>query len=142
MTKQTTRRAVLAGAAALPVLSLPAIAIPAQVDPVFAAIERHRQADAAHARSCLGEPRSHEPEFAEWERVEEFSCHAAHEALGDLLGTTPTTIAGCAAALRYVEAYTTENGSGGLFHNYAVKDRAADLLSRIAGTLAGQAVQS
>jgi hypothetical protein len=43
MTSKTSRRAVLAGAAALPALSLPALAITAQVDPVFALIEHHRQ---------------------------------------------------------------------------------------------------
>jgi len=49
----TTRRAVLAGAAALPALSLPAIAIPAQVDPVFAAIENHRRLNAEYSALTL-----------------------------------------------------------------------------------------
>jgi hypothetical protein len=46
MTATSTRRAVLAGAAAIPALSLPAIAAP---DPIFAAIESHRQAESAYA---------------------------------------------------------------------------------------------
>src|SRR5450759_1093799 len=52
MTMTTSRRAVLAGAAALPALSLPALAIPAQVDPVFAAIEYHRQIEATYVAAC------------------------------------------------------------------------------------------
>jgi hypothetical protein len=40
MTNTSTRRAVLAGAAAMPALSLPAIAI--EPDPIFAAIKKHK----------------------------------------------------------------------------------------------------
>ena len=50
MTSKTTRRAVLAGAAALPALTIiPATALPAigGTDPIFAAIERCRVAEAA-----------------------------------------------------------------------------------------------
>jgi hypothetical protein len=50
MTSKTSRRAVLAGAAALPALSLPAIAITAQVDPIFAAIEEYRKSLATWLR--------------------------------------------------------------------------------------------
>ena len=50
MTSTTSRRAVLAGVASAPVLSLPALA--AQPDPVFAAIERHK-AGLAHHTACL-----------------------------------------------------------------------------------------
>src|SRR5450759_4575557 len=53
MTMTTSRRAVLAGAAALPALSLPALAIPAQVDPVFAAIEEHRRLNAEYSALTL-----------------------------------------------------------------------------------------
>ena len=42
MPARTTRRAILAGAAAVPALSLPALAV-GEPDPIFAAIERHRQ---------------------------------------------------------------------------------------------------
>ena len=45
MTATSTRRAVLAGAAALPALSLPIIA--AEPDPIFEAIERHRAPESA-----------------------------------------------------------------------------------------------
>ncbi|HEV8466437.1 MAG TPA: hypothetical protein VGQ63_15725 [Pseudolabrys sp.] len=49
----STRRAILAGAAAVPPLSLPAIAD--EDDPIFAAIESHRIAEAAFAASCSDE---------------------------------------------------------------------------------------
>lgn len=43
MTIKTSRRAILAGVASLPALSLPAIASSAQTDPVFASIARHQE---------------------------------------------------------------------------------------------------
>ena len=49
MTATSTRRAVLAGAAAIPALSLPVIA---QSDPIFAAIKRHREAESAYVTTC------------------------------------------------------------------------------------------
>jgi hypothetical protein len=52
MTAETTRRLVLAGAAAaVPTLSLPTFADPAP-DPLFAAIEKNRQAYIARMRAC------------------------------------------------------------------------------------------
>jgi hypothetical protein len=51
MTTTTSRRAILAGAAMLPVASLPAVASPAltssEPDPIFAAIEKHHVSTAA-----------------------------------------------------------------------------------------------
>lgn len=60
MTINTSRRAVLAGAAALPSLALPAIGATVEADPIFAAIERHRAAETAfsdllHRKSQLEE---------------------------------------------------------------------------------------
>jgi hypothetical protein len=46
-TRNTTRRAVLVGAAALPVLAVPAIAAATERDPIFAAIEHHLKSAAA-----------------------------------------------------------------------------------------------
>jgi hypothetical protein len=54
MTTTATRRAILAGTAALPVLSLPAIA---QADPIFAVLDRYKKAHAACAvayKACAG----------------------------------------------------------------------------------------
>jgi hypothetical protein len=131
----TTRRAVLAGAAALPVLSLPAIAIPAQVDPVFAAIERHRQIEATYVAAC------NEP--IEQAQVHEL-CHGSSDALGKLVAMTPTTLAGCAAMLRYLEAHEKSYDEPILLDNHSdnVSIPARDLLSRIAATLESLAVRS
>jgi len=52
MTTTTSRRAVLAGAATMPALAVPAIATAAEPDPIFAAIERHRSAWAALESHC------------------------------------------------------------------------------------------
>ena len=94
MTNKQTRRAVLAGAAALPALTMPALAMPADVDPVFAMIERHRALRAVYwsgetvADDVMGE-----------------HGKKADQALVDLLATPPTTVAGCAAVLRHVDQH-------------------------------------
>jgi hypothetical protein len=129
MSDSSTRRAVLAGAAALPALSVPAIA--AGPDPIFAAIERHRQLEAAHI-SGLSDIFDRDVEAQSNER-----CSQSFHALGELVAMTPTTPAGCAAVLRYVEDYTRSYREGGLFTDYRddVKRPASDFLSRIAATL-------
>ena len=123
----TSRRAILAGAAALPALAMPAIAS-ATVDPIFAVIEHHRQKEAAFSAALL---------------VDEDSDDDANDALAELVETTPTTLAGCVAVLIYVDNHTREAGSGYLFEGLAYVDEAAEgFLSRIAETIAGTAVQS
>ncbi|HEY5129391.1 MAG TPA: hypothetical protein VIJ35_19250 [Bradyrhizobium sp.] len=100
MTNKQTRRAILAGAAALPALAI----IPAMagdtggVDPIFAAIEHHR----AHC--------------AVYWSVEEVADDVmsargveADRALTDLLTTSPTTVAGCAAVLRHVDQHIRQH---------------------------------
>ena len=49
MTTTTSRRAILAGVAALPALATPALSA-STTDPIFAAIERHRETDAEFDR--------------------------------------------------------------------------------------------
>jgi hypothetical protein len=99
MTATSTRRAILAGAAALPALSLPAIASP---DPIFATIERHRKAQAAHTAAF------------DKEDLDRTGDHA-HAVLAELVATTPVTIVGCAALLRHVGDHFTGLGEGNLF---------------------------
>jgi hypothetical protein len=51
--RDMNRRAVLAGTAALPALAIiPATVLGAAADPIFAAIEKHRQAEAAYIAAC------------------------------------------------------------------------------------------
>lgn len=45
--QKTSRRAILVGAASLPALAIPALATQAEPDPIFAMIERHREAERA-----------------------------------------------------------------------------------------------
>jgi selenocysteine lyase/cysteine desulfurase len=142
-TCKTTRRAVLAGAAALPALAIiPATALGAgAVDPIFAAIERHRQAEATYVAAC-NEPTDQAKEQAREDRANKL-CGRSSDALGELVAMTPTTLAGCAAVLRYLETHEKSYDEAVLLDNHSdnVSVPARDLLSRIAATLE-EAVQS
>jgi hypothetical protein len=100
----TTHRAVLAGAAALPALSLPALAASAQVDPIFEAIEEHRRlktiTDAAFAAVPKGGNEGLTDEIAKAEDYAGDRDDEASDQLADILAMTPTTAAGCIAMLR------------------------------------------
>jgi hypothetical protein len=122
-TSTSTRRAILAGAAAIPALSLPGLAT--ERDPIFAAIECHRQAEAA-----IGGVSDDDDEL-------DACCDRAWAALMTLVSMTPTTAAGCAAMLRYIEAHEAENGRGLIEDatDGVLRNPAASLLSRIATTL-------
>jgi hypothetical protein len=159
MTTKTTRRAVLAGAAALPALAiLPAAALcsPA-ADPIIAAIERHRQAEAAFVGAYDNEAyrnskHSTPATDALEERAGEF-LETSNKLYVDLVTMTPTTLAGCAALLRHIEDHERSCGVDALLANHPkAKLAARDLLSRIAKLIdagiknpfavAGKAVQS
>jgi hypothetical protein len=95
-----SRRSLVAGAASLPALTVPALA---STDPVLTAIDRHNT-----ALDTLCAARAREP-------------HLEHTALGDqslaayrsLLTTPPTTDAGAAAKIRLVFEYEEETGELG-----------------------------
>jgi hypothetical protein len=111
MTTTTTRRAILAGAAALPALAVPAIA--SEADPTFAALAHYEAVDRRTNAFLELEPGSDEPGHAAWEaqrRVDMDEWNAARDAI---LNATPTTAAGAVAAIRFVlddPAYGTEDG--------------------------------
>jgi hypothetical protein len=93
-----------------------------QPDPIFAAIERHRIAEAAYlSASLISEDTDHH---------DQWNSYAA------LLAFTPTTIAGCAALLRYVEDQEAIAGAG-LFDECSdpVNSAGHRLLSRVAAAL-------
>jgi hypothetical protein len=117
----STRRAILAGAAALPALSLPAIA---GTDPIFAAIENHRRADGACGAA----------EPCEDEMMNEL-CDVAAKAYAALLALTPTTVAGATAVLLYVTKH--ENRWAPWTENWGDQYVAAghDFLPRVAAVL-------
>ena len=91
------RRAILAGAASAAV-AIPTAAAP-MPDPIFAAIEAHRAAWAALEKDCsrLSDESTPEAE-AEFDRLNA----AVEEAVGTLVDTQPTTMAGAVALLRHV----------------------------------------
>jgi hypothetical protein len=143
MTTTTSRRAILAGAACIPALAvLPATAIApaAAADPIFAAIERHREAEAAFAgaydnAAYRNATRSTPATDAIEERADELGG-AANNLYVDLVTMTPTTPAGCAALLRHIEAHERANGVNAILDNHERAGLAArDLLSRLAAML-------
>lgn len=132
MTNATrSRRAVLAGAVALPALAAPAaLAAVSDVDPIFAAIERHRAAEAAHCAAC---------EAADDDTMTE---ETADPVLCELVVMTPTTVAGCAALLLYcAKIIEAQHCSRSMFDGFAyVEESALGLLTRIAAVLQANGV--
>jgi hypothetical protein len=115
MKSQTTRRAVLASVAALPALAIiPAMALGAAADPIFAAVERHKI--AFRASQAAGRIKFHTID-AEWhpdydpveckvvDEAVTTSDDAADDAANALTTIQPTTIAGLLALMRYVEMF-------------------------------------
>ena len=112
LTTTTSRRAVLAGAAAIPALSLPAVAAVATPDPVFAAIERHKAAALLAMQKSMVQSDTpdfgpeHDPEVHARVQEEQGSAtDASYEAAYDLTLIEPTTPAGIVALIDYVEAF-------------------------------------
>ena len=106
------------------IIARPAIAA---ADPIFAAIERHRKAEAAYVAAC----NAADPELSV-----EHEGDVSHELLAELLAMTPSSVAGCAAMLRHVAEYLTVY-DGNLFQHWAadLEGPGSTLLSRIAATL-------
>lgn len=113
MNTNTTRRHILAGAAALPALAAPAALASLAPDPIFAAIEAHRAAYQAHIDLISNVPSIDDDLIcsgAEYEATHELSEQTAI----DLTCIEPTTIAGVIALLAYVDHFnrggiTTQN---------------------------------
>jgi hypothetical protein len=110
MTTTTTRRAIMAGAAALPVLAAPATAVSkteVAVDPIFAAIETHRAAFVASMGPCkiwnetVGGTAEYDAIMEAARTADDVACEAANI----LTELAPTTFAGVSALLDYVEDF-------------------------------------
>jgi hypothetical protein len=107
----TTRRAILAGLAATPVVALPAIAdaLPG-ADPIFAAIEAHKTAFARFGDVCeltdkvLAKKEERIITDEDESRYAEAN-DAERAALDELLSTIPQTTAGARAALEWLVEY-------------------------------------
>jgi hypothetical protein len=123
-TSSTSRRRFLTAAAALasPVAAVPALAAVTAPDPVFVAIERHREAWKAHEAACgvandleeeaiaAGLCLEDHPDFEATDERWDQACNAEDEALRVLCATTATTVAGAAALASYVAAYCRRSG--------------------------------
>jgi hypothetical protein len=99
-----SRRAILAGAASVPALALPAAAIASEPDPILAAIEAHRRAWVDFDPcSELDQMASNGNEGAaqELDRLEK----GLDAAVVNLLNIAPTTIGGVAALLAYAAEF-------------------------------------
>ncbi len=117
--KTTSRRAVLAGIAAAPALAVPALAATVNdftVDPIFAAIEKHKEAfriyhEAARVRMHTVDAKwspEYDADALEVAQQAEDAGYEAHEdAAYALTEVRPTTMAGVLALLRYVEDFNS-----------------------------------
>jgi len=146
MTTKQSRRAVLVGAAALPALAiLPAAALSSPAaDPIFAAIEGHRQAEAAFAGAYDNEEyRNSKHSTPATDALEERAGElgdAANKLYVDLVTMTPATLAGCAALLRHMEAHERSYDRAALLANHNhTRVGARDLLTRIAKLIDAEA---
>lgn len=133
MTNTTSRRAILAGAASLSALAIPAIATVAP-DPIFAAIEAHETATVDLNAACKANLD---------DEVTSDLLIAQDKVMVDLLETSPTSLAGVAAVLRYVGAYC-ESDDTYLFENTndPLNSAGAAFPSMLADALEALAVQS
>jgi len=132
-TIKTNRRAILAGALSLPALALPASAGAAGPDPVYAAIERYRE-----ARRALIEDAAKFP----GRDIDEDLADDEIEAVDAMLRTKPTTLLGCAALLREIATAADDMGAT-LFDNMGgVDDAGRDLLPMLAAFIEGAAMDA
>jgi len=107
-------------------------------DPIFAAIERHRQAEAAFGRAFETTDQTTAGILAAEDKTDEFG-EVSSEAYADLVCMTPRTVAGCAALLRHVEEHENEYDRPALFGDFNPERRVykagSNLLSRVASVL-------
>lgn len=109
MTATSTRRAVLAGAACLPVLSVEGLATTA--DPIFAAIDKHKIAFLLYLRTGRVQFNMEDaaPEYEAAQKAASTATDASREAACALTTIMPATMGGVLALLTYVEQFNAGN---------------------------------
>jgi hypothetical protein len=111
-----SRRSIVASAAALPALAVPAVAIATitEPDPVFAAIEAHRDAFMRNKRDnrTAGELVTNTPEEKAAAATEQKTYKLYHTQCFALASTIPTTMAGIVALTAYVDDFRAGKISG------------------------------
>jgi hypothetical protein len=169
MSTLTSRRAVLASAAALPALAMPVLAQSSALDPIFDAIDWHRIADAefcSHVRKqwALEETIPHErrmnfyvydrdnpsvgkdddPRWTEFQAEYWRLADRNDDAELSLISIQPTTTAGVVALLRYIAKYEKKSEFMDRVINDAGEEESwhAAMQHHIADSLEALAVQS
>lgn len=97
-----SRRSLVAAAASLPALAIPALASP---DPALTAVDRHNTALDALCAFEAQEPDVHSPVYWLWDERHVCLGDQSWSAYRAMLGTPPTTNAGAAAAIRALLEY-------------------------------------
>jgi hypothetical protein len=115
--QKPSRRAIVAAAASVPVLALPAAAaavpaaLPVGADPIHAAIEAHRQAFIRELKSgwIQSETKDGTPEQRAATKANIADGNVRSAAEVTLANTVPTTTAGAIALLAYVNDFYAQN---------------------------------
>jgi len=98
-----------------------AVAAERVLDPIFAAIDEHKKADAAHLAAIKEVDRLHRIHGAADESITEKPCDDENEAFHFFVGTAATTVAGLSANISYLreiderEAWMLEEREGVAF---------------------------
>ena len=145
MSTKTTRRTVLANAAALPVLAVPTIAAATtSPDPIFVAIAAHRKAAEHRNQTCAAYSAAEQVYFANdrdeqyaaaaraAEEAENEACDRVHDLAADLARTVPTTALGLAAVLTYEQGFKVWGG----YDLFAFEATAGDTIAAFHRSLA------
>jgi hypothetical protein len=109
--RNLSRRAIMSGAASVPALAGPALALPpalasapVAVDPIYAAIEAHRTANLE-----FQDEHSVDEDHPQYEKEMQRLSDAADVAAGHLCDVQPMTIAGAIALLNYYAEVTVSH---------------------------------
>jgi hypothetical protein len=131
-----SRRAVLAGIASVAVI--PSTAALAAVDPVYAAIERHKKLSIAydHAVNHPAVGDSKHPEYEEKEVISGDACHALLDHAEQLFSFKPTTSAGVIGLLSYISTLNDWEMPG-IFSGETEVEGLKELCRSIASAFAG-----
>jgi hypothetical protein len=111
MSDKLNRRTILAGAAVLPALSIPAIAAAStEPDPTFAVIATHREAFMKRMRADRPTASLHhdDPKKEELDAALTAAFQTEHDAIFALSKVVPTTMGGVIALLRYLEEFAEQ----------------------------------
>jgi hypothetical protein len=102
-----SRRSMLAhvSPAAVGTVALVASALPAEADPIFAAIEKHREAEAEFVKACA--PQAHGKEA---DRLRDHLFEIESEARAELIKTVPQTRPGMRGMLQHLRDYFEKDG--------------------------------